>query len=582
MTLRIALAAAVIAAGATSLFGETSSPAVAAIEQAPDASAAVAAYAGAIATNPGDIRVDQAYIKRMVELGQPQLADHQAQAVVAKTPDFALAWAVESYSNAQRGNMADSLQQIVEAHRRSPTDPFVLKTAGELMAWYDRNKSLPVGEDLREAIAKMREDVVKQAEYRQAYQDAYNQQQDFAAAPAPSVEAQSPPLPPPVYQSSPSYYPPPIWPVAPLYGTPSYDLYSYSPWSYSYPRPGYGLMDPWWAGSPFYSPQSVVVIRDRHHHYGRYDADRSFGAAPAATPAPSLGRANEAAVAAKPTPVAAPPALGNRPAPSPRPAGAPTASREGRSSFGAARPDARPGASPAPEAARGPAATAHQRHEMAEHGRYRAAAPISPPRAGLRERHDAPKYARAAPPPGALRGRAHAASPAPAAAPPVASAKPETTPPRLAAPAPPAIRSAPNPAPPAMKAAPPNPAAPGTSAARAPSFGSRAPAPAAKPAAPAAPPAAAPRAPTVGPPAARAAPAQPHRNAAPPPLAMNASPPRPAAPAPKAMNAPPPRPAAPAPKAMNASPPRPAAPAPKAMNVPPPRPAAPAGGHHHR
>jgi len=55
--------------------------AVRAIEQAPDPSAAVTAYANGVANESSDPKIHEAYVKRMVELGLPELAYHQAQAL---------------------------------------------------------------------------------------------------------------------------------------------------------------------------------------------------------------------------------------------------------------------------------------------------------------------------------------------------------------------------------------------------------------------------------------------------------------------------------------------------------------------
>src|SRR4051812_15637421 len=60
-----------------------------AIRQAETPSVAVQAYAKAIAERPGDAGVEDAYVKRMVELGVPDMAEAQADDLVKKDPSNA-------------------------------------------------------------------------------------------------------------------------------------------------------------------------------------------------------------------------------------------------------------------------------------------------------------------------------------------------------------------------------------------------------------------------------------------------------------------------------------------------------------
>src|SRR3954471_16193425 len=62
------------------------STAVQTIQQAPDPSAAVAAYANGIAADRKDPAIHSAYIYRMIDFGLPELAYRQAQALTALDP----------------------------------------------------------------------------------------------------------------------------------------------------------------------------------------------------------------------------------------------------------------------------------------------------------------------------------------------------------------------------------------------------------------------------------------------------------------------------------------------------------------
>ncbi|HZL42428.1 MAG TPA: hypothetical protein VFD66_04035 [Verrucomicrobiae bacterium] len=111
--------------------------AVQAIQQAPDPSAAVAAYANGVALARNNPKLYEAYVDRMIDLGMPELAYHQAQTLTSLAPDSGRAWGTVAYVEARRGNMVDAVSAINIAGRNSSSDPFVQRTAGEILAWYD-------------------------------------------------------------------------------------------------------------------------------------------------------------------------------------------------------------------------------------------------------------------------------------------------------------------------------------------------------------------------------------------------------------------------------------------------------------
>ena len=109
------------------------------VRQAPDPSAAVAAYAAAAGRVGPNPTVDDAYVRRMVEFNLPDLAESQAQNLVKVDPANDVARAVIAYTQGRRGQAVEALGTIVQAAGgdRPVTDPFVLRTAGQLVAWYD-------------------------------------------------------------------------------------------------------------------------------------------------------------------------------------------------------------------------------------------------------------------------------------------------------------------------------------------------------------------------------------------------------------------------------------------------------------
>src|SRR5512135_3143821 len=71
--------------------------AIQAIQQAPDPSAAVSAYANAIALERNQPKIYEAYVARMVDFGMPELAYHQAQTLTGLNSSSGLAWGVIAY-----------------------------------------------------------------------------------------------------------------------------------------------------------------------------------------------------------------------------------------------------------------------------------------------------------------------------------------------------------------------------------------------------------------------------------------------------------------------------------------------------
>src|SRR3954469_4033017 len=111
--------------------------AIQAIQQAPDPSAVVAAYSSGLAGKGNDPKLDEAYVSRMVDLGLPELAYHQALSLITLEPENGLAWAVVAHVDARRTQMDDAVNAINRAGELAPDIPFVQRTAGEILAWYD-------------------------------------------------------------------------------------------------------------------------------------------------------------------------------------------------------------------------------------------------------------------------------------------------------------------------------------------------------------------------------------------------------------------------------------------------------------
>jgi hypothetical protein len=194
--------------------------AIAAIQQAPDPSAAVAAYANGFAIDRKDPKLYEAYVARMIDLGLPEMAYHQAQTLTTLDSNNGLAWGVVAYVDARRSQMPEAISAINLAGQLVPDNTFVEHTAGEMVAWYDLKAdkiNLPIS--AKDGVAKMRGLMGKHPTFIEAYNTAKAAYQSQANAPTgssgPSSQLTPDQAAPPQYQPTPNVEAVPSEPVAP-------------------------------------------------------------------------------------------------------------------------------------------------------------------------------------------------------------------------------------------------------------------------------------------------------------------------------------------------------------------------------
>src|SRR5207249_6601416 len=94
--------------------------AIQAIKQAADPSAVVTAYANGFAIERNEPKLYEAYVSRMVDLGLPELAYHQAQTLTTLDATNGLAWGVVAHVDARRAQMPEALSAIILAGQFAP------------------------------------------------------------------------------------------------------------------------------------------------------------------------------------------------------------------------------------------------------------------------------------------------------------------------------------------------------------------------------------------------------------------------------------------------------------------------------
>ncbi|MFB3894655.1 MAG: hypothetical protein ACE15C_21855, partial [Phycisphaerae bacterium] len=178
---------------------EMSATLLKAVQSAQDPSAAVLAYANALAVDRGNVKLHEAYIRKMVGFGTPEMAYSQAQMLVALDPNNGLAWGVIAYVSAKRGDAVPALSDIALAVQNLPDDPFIQRTTAQLVAWYDSKPHPEVADSIKLLVARLRARLVDQPVYTQAYKEAmaaYGElakQGQPAQQPAQTVSTQQPP-----------------------------------------------------------------------------------------------------------------------------------------------------------------------------------------------------------------------------------------------------------------------------------------------------------------------------------------------------------------------------------------------------
>jgi hypothetical protein len=247
--------------GASSFQSEVAA-AIQAIEQAPDPSATVAAYVNGAAVDRNDPKLSEAYVVRMVDLGLPELAFHQAQTLTTLESNNGLAWGVIAYVEARRGNMPEAISAINLAGQFAPDNLLVQRTAGEIIAWYDvKADKATLSENAKQGLETIRGLLGKRPEFANAYKTAKEAYKAPASAPEQPAQSQG--------QST------SLQTASPTELVSSYPDYYYAS------GPGWVEPTPWWwwqpigffAGFDFFPFTTVVVFN--HRNFFR-DHDRFF------------------------------------------------------------------------------------------------------------------------------------------------------------------------------------------------------------------------------------------------------------------------------------------------------------------
>jgi len=174
MSVRLLSVACIVSASllaAPAKAGEATDAAVGAITNADTVEAAAAAYRQAMPAERGSLRVHEAYLHKMIALGNLRRAHEPARFLVFMDDSNAPAWAVVAWYETRGGDFREGLQAVVRAVDLSPNQTGILELAGQLVAWFD---TAPSESPLRSAegvlLAKHRPVLMQKGPFAREYE----------------------------------------------------------------------------------------------------------------------------------------------------------------------------------------------------------------------------------------------------------------------------------------------------------------------------------------------------------------------------------------------------------------------------
>jgi len=128
------------------------------------------AYARGCTINRNSVSLHEAYMRRMLRLGQTEIAQYPARTLSTLAPANALAWATLAYSAAAKGDLLEGLNLAIRSLEISKEDVSTLSNAGQLAAWYDLSPERPrIADRTRRSLEKMRKDLEQAEPYAKGY-----------------------------------------------------------------------------------------------------------------------------------------------------------------------------------------------------------------------------------------------------------------------------------------------------------------------------------------------------------------------------------------------------------------------------
>jgi hypothetical protein len=143
------------------------------IESAAKVDDAAAAYAQGCTVNRQNVKLQDSYMRRLLKLGRPDLANVPAQELTKLDPKNALCWGTITYVMAKRGPVSflQALTNGLTAIDLDPENPGICQDVAQLVAWYQAGKR-PALDQEAAAVFKKLDDAGFSKEYAKDAKDA--------------------------------------------------------------------------------------------------------------------------------------------------------------------------------------------------------------------------------------------------------------------------------------------------------------------------------------------------------------------------------------------------------------------------
>jgi tetratricopeptide (TPR) repeat protein len=142
---------------------------IAAIEGG-DAATALTVYNKGILTFPRNPDLARAFVRRMLQLGAPQMAANAAAVLTQVDPADASGWGVTGYVSAKKGDYPAALSALTRALALDPADVGTQANLGQLLAWHEAQKpAVALPEPARRVIDRTKEEWLKLPAFARGY-----------------------------------------------------------------------------------------------------------------------------------------------------------------------------------------------------------------------------------------------------------------------------------------------------------------------------------------------------------------------------------------------------------------------------
>lgn len=146
------------------------SASVAEIKSAGDLSAVMSAYSRGCVADRNSKALNAAYMRRLLQLGRPDVAVYPAKALQTLDPADGLAWGVTAYNSAKKGELLAALTANLKAIETASDDPSILFNLGQLVAWADCTPDAKgLTDAIKQAIEKNRPGLVAKKDFADSY-----------------------------------------------------------------------------------------------------------------------------------------------------------------------------------------------------------------------------------------------------------------------------------------------------------------------------------------------------------------------------------------------------------------------------